>query len=160
MDVMLGERLAKSRKRAGLAQVDRAVALGDRCDQTVISAVEHNRSSLRLGGAVKAAQTLNVSLDYLTGLTDDPTPSAELTAVAIEPTLPDGCSNLVDRASRRRRAGRIFVIRTGDGLIVKRAGKNQAAGWRLESDHPAWSPVPWPADAEVIGHVMWTGRTL
>ena len=75
---MLGERVARARKRAGMKQVELAVALGDRYDHTVISAVEHNRSSLRLDGAVKVARTLGVSLDYLTGLTDDWTPAAEL----------------------------------------------------------------------------------
>ena len=44
----------------------------------MISAVERGRSALRLDGATKAAQTLKVSLDYLTGLTDDPTPAAQL----------------------------------------------------------------------------------
>lgn len=75
---MQGDRLAWARKRAGMKQVDLAVALGERYDHSVISAVEHNRSSLRLDGAVKVAKTLNVSLDYLTGLTDDWTPAAEL----------------------------------------------------------------------------------
>lgn len=79
-DPMLGERLARARKRAGLKQVELAVALGDRYDHTVISAVEHNRSSLRLDGAVAAARTLGVSLDYLAGLTEDRTPAVELAA--------------------------------------------------------------------------------
>ena len=70
--------MARARQRAGMKQVELAVALGDRYDHTVISAVEHNRSSLRLDGAVKVARTLGVSLDYLTGLTDDWTPAAEL----------------------------------------------------------------------------------
>ena len=46
----------------------------------MISKVEHGKSALRIDGAVRAAETLGVSLDYLTGLTDDPTPSARLTA--------------------------------------------------------------------------------
>ena len=75
---MLGERLAKARRLAGLAQVDLAVAMGDRYNGPMISMVENNHSGLLLDGAVKAAQELNVSLDYLVGLTDDPTPAAEL----------------------------------------------------------------------------------
>ena len=39
--------------------------------------VENNHKGLLLDGATKAAQALNVSLDYLVGLTDDPTPAAE-----------------------------------------------------------------------------------
>ena len=74
---MLGQRLAESRKRAGLKQVELATALGKRYDHTVISAVEHNRSSLRLDGLTQAAHVLKVSVDYLLGLTDDPTPSVE-----------------------------------------------------------------------------------
>ena len=46
----------------------------------MISNVETGRSALLLDGAVKAAQTLGVSLDYLTGLTDDERPAAQLAA--------------------------------------------------------------------------------
>ena len=74
IDGMLGVRLAESRKRAGWSQHQLAIELGERYDQSVISAVENKRSSLRLTGAVKAAQVLDVSLDYLAGLTDNPTP--------------------------------------------------------------------------------------
>ena len=57
-------------------------------------------------------------------------------SVAGEPTLPDGCVILVDLARRQRRDGCIFVLRTEDGLIVKRAAR---AGnrWVMESDHAA-----------------------
>ncbi len=44
---MLGERLAAARKRAGLAQVELAVEMGDRYDQTMISHV--GIGSLRIG---------------------------------------------------------------------------------------------------------------
>ena len=44
----------------------------------------------------------------------------------------NGCSILVNLASRRQRVGRLFVVRTDDGLIVKRssapAGTTQAPG--------------------------------
>ena len=83
-----------------------------------------------------------------------------VTGESMEPTLPDGCSILVDRARTRRRRGRVYVLRTGDGLIAKRAGKDEGGGWLLESDHPAWEPVPWPDDAEILGEVIWTARSL
>ena len=229
---MLGERLAESRKRAGLAQVELAVALGNRYDQTVISAVEHNRSSLRLDGATKAARTLGVSLDYLTGLTDHPEPAARLAAkvselddasavttdeedghsvdvmeldtaagagavvdfervkdrirfrqswlrkhglvarqckvigvkgTSMEPTLTDGCSILIDLNRRRRTEGHLYVIRTDDGLIVKRAGKSRAGNWQLVSDNPdkkEWPTLRWRDNAEVLGEVKWAARTF
>lgn len=83
-----------------------------------------------------------------------------VTGESMEPALPDGCSILVDRARTRRRRGRVYVLRTGDGLIAKRAGKDDGGGWLLESDHPAWEPVPWPDDAETVGEVIWTARSL
>ena len=79
---------------------------------------------------------------------------------SMEPTLVEGSSILVDRSRRRRRAGRVYVVRTDDGLIVKRAGKGDDGGWLLVSDHPTWKPIRWPGDAETVGQVMWTARTL
>ena len=69
---MLGERLATARKWRGITLTELAAALGDRYDHSVLSRVEANKSSLRLEGLIRAAQELNVSTDYLLGLTDDP----------------------------------------------------------------------------------------
>ena len=44
---------------------------------------------------------------------------------SMEPTLPEGCVILLDRNRRSRREGRIFVLRTEEGLVVKRAGKGR-----------------------------------
>ena len=81
---------------------------------------------------------------------------------SMEPTLPDGCSILVDRSQgrRRRRVGRIFVLRTDDGLVVKRVGRDEEGNWRIESEHPAWPPVPWSDPTEIIGEVRWMARTF
>ena len=244
---MIGDRLAVARKRKGLTQIDLAVAMGDRYDQSVVSAVEHNRSALRFDGLVNVAKELEVSIDYLFGLTDDPRPYAELakdlaeldayrhelgeqtvlydpaalhnerayavdagstryveihevaasagdgiliedapvkghlafqrdwlkshgidparcTVIGIsgnsmEPTLPDGCSILVDHARQTRRRGRIYVLQTDDGLMVKRAGREKS-GWQLISDNPYWPPAVWPDDAAIIGEVRWAARTF
>ena len=78
---------------------------------------------------------------------------------SMEPTLPDGCTILVDRSRTRRRDGAIFVIDTEDGLIVKRLGKS-GRRWQLVSDHPSWKPAPWPREAEVIGEVRWASQTF
>ena len=56
--------------------------LGERYDRTMIGHVEHDRSAMLLDGAVRAARILDVSLDYLAGLTDDPTPAVEGTREA------------------------------------------------------------------------------
>ena len=43
----------------------------------MISHVETGRATLHFDGLVKAARTLHVSLDYLAGLTEDPSPSED-----------------------------------------------------------------------------------
>ena len=78
---------------------------------------------------------------------------------SMEPTLPEGCVILLDRNRRQRRDGRIFVVRTEEGLVVKRAGKG-TGGWQLVSDHPRWTDAPWPDDAAIIGEVKWMAREL
>ena len=75
--LMLGARLLESRKRAGLSQHRLAIELGERYDHSVISRVEHGRSGLLLDGLIQVARTLDTSIDYLAGLTDDPAPVDE-----------------------------------------------------------------------------------
>ena len=94
------------------------------------------------------------------GLNPDRCSVIGVTGESMEPTLVDGCSILLDHDRRQLRAGGIFVVRTGDGLVVKRAGRGRDGGWQLCSDNPDWTPVPWSDDADIVGQVMWTARTL
>ena len=73
---------------------------------------------------------------------------------SMEPRLPEDCMILLDRNRKRRLKGHIFVVRKSDGLMVKRAGKDDSGNWLLVSDHPAWESEPW-GEAEVIGEVEW-----
>ena len=234
---IVGKRLHKARALQGLSQLQLANRIGT--TRYLISLVEHGRCGLSLPRLSAVAQALGVSIDYLFGLADDPTPAhqlardlttsaarvrdledqqaragvsdegdyvgvSELATAAgggavvdderitgrikfrrtwldrhglvarqcrviqvlgesMEPTLVDGCSILVNHAGRRRRAGSIYVVRTDDGLIVKRAGKDRTGAWQLVSDNPdkeTWPTRPWPADAVVIGEVTWTARTF
>ena len=79
---------------------------------------------------------------------------------SMEPTLNDGSTILVNRAQRRRRSGRLFAVRTDDGLVVMRLRKDPGGGWLLVSDHPDWEPRPWPASAGILGQVRWATRTF
>ena len=69
---------------------------------------------------------------------------------SMEPTLPDGCSVLVNNEVREPKDGKIFVIRTVDELIVKRALQLRSERWAVASDNPdrkTWPTLPWPRDA-------------
>ena len=78
---------------------------------------------------------------------------------SMEPALPDGCSIMFDRSRQDRREHGIYVVRTNGGLIVKRAVKS-GRSWELVSENPAVASEPWPADAEVVGEVVWVAQTL
>ena len=221
----------------GISQIQ--LAAGTKATPPLISMVEHGRANLSVANLTAAAKALGVSVDFLCGLTTDPTPAhrlateladtvtrvrdleeqqayvstadegdyvgvSELAGAAgggaivnqeritgrvkfrrewlarhglaasacrviqvlgesMEPTLVDGCSILVNQSSQRRRVGRIFVVRTDDGLVVKRAGKDRAGAWQLVSDNPnkqAWPTAPWPDNSPVIGEVKWAARTF
>lgn len=223
---MLGERLAEARRRAGMTQTELAVALGKRYNAPMISMVERGRRGLLLNGAVAAARELKVSLDYLAGLTSDPTPAAELAAgraglrvavtatgsppadhvlipfaenvrlsagpgepvleesqemavlvalAALEnwarperlhcaraagdsmvPTVRDGDLVAIDCGRTDPVGGRLFALRTGEGLVVKRL--RQIGGrWHMVSDNKAYGPRPVGEDDRILGQVAWTG---
>ena len=82
---MLGKRLVSSRKRAGLTQGELADGMGGRYDRSMISHVESGRVNFLTDGLAKAALALNVSTDYLLGLSDDPTPAAQLSQMSQSP---------------------------------------------------------------------------
>src|SRR5262249_52305909 len=74
MDVrsVLAERLKRHRKSLGLNQAALAERTG--IPYQVISRIEHGHQSLYVERLAELAHTLNISADYLMGLTDDPTP--------------------------------------------------------------------------------------
>ena len=82
---------------------------------------------------------------------------------SMEPTLSDKASILVDLSRNERQDGKVFVIRLGEELVVKRTIEDGEADWMLMSDNPdktLWPNRPWPNGAAVIGQVCWTARTL
>ena len=97
---MIGERLAKARKSVGLSQHQLAIELGERYSQPMISMVENNRSGLVRDGLIKATQVLDISLDYLVGLTDVPTPADERVREAEERAHEAGAHEAEKRAQK------------------------------------------------------------
>lgn len=88
------------------------------------------------------------------------TAASRCSASRWSPPLIDGCSIIVNHASRRREGG-IYVVRTSDGLIVitaRRQGGGRGAACFV-SDNPdkrAWPTLPWPDDGAVLDEVRWT----
>ena len=172
-----------------LAQVRQELgARFDRLESYVRSAVAETRAEYDAGGdmpAVRPVEVVEVAAaagggaevydetvvgrlwfrdDWLDrqGIDPDQCNVISVSGESMEPTLPDGCSILVDRSQgrRRRRVGRILVLRTEDGLVVKRVGRDEEGNWQIESEHPAWPPVPWSDTTDIIGEVRWLGRTF
>ena len=79
---------------------------------------------------------------------------------SMEPTLPDGCSILVDRKRREPHQGRIYVMRTEEGLVVKRLGLDEEGRWEIRSDSPDWRITPMSPGTEIIGEVRWYAVSL
>ena len=79
----------------------------------------------------------------------------------MEPTLPKGSSILVDRARQRPQKGHIYVVRTGDGVVVKRL-KRKDGVWMMTSDNPEpeHSSTRLASETEVIGEVRWMARSI
>ena len=83
---------------------------------------------------------------------------------SMSPTLIDGDDILVDRAdgAERIRDG-IYVLRVDDSLIVKRLAINPVQlSFSVRSDNPAypdWNDVS-PANIDIVGRVIWTGRRI
>lgn len=70
------DRLAQLRGAAGLTRLQLGTRLGG-MDPSQIARWETGQTAPRLDSLVKLARTLKVSIDYLAGLTDDPTPAAQ-----------------------------------------------------------------------------------
>ena len=82
---------------------------------------------------------------------------------SMEPTLPDGCSILVNHEVTEPELGKVFVIRAGHELIVRRTLQLRSGRWVLASDNPdtkTWPTRPWPTDAVIIGEVRWVWHSL
>ena len=76
------------------------------------------------------------------------------------PTLPDGCSALVDRSHVEWQLEHLCALRTGDGLVVKCAGEREDGSHLLVYDNPVWEPEPYPDDADIFGQIVCAERVI
>ena len=79
---------------------------------------------------------------------------------SMEPTLHDGCSILVDHTRQEPDEGRIYVMRTEEGLVVKRLSLDEKDRWEIRSDNPDWGSALMLYGTEIIGEVRWYAVTL
>lgn len=84
---------------------------------------------------------------------------------SMEPTIPDGRLVLVDLGDRDISRPRVFVLRTPDGLRLKRVQRLMDGSLRLLSDNKDLYPAETVSGADidaikVIGRAIWTERLL
>lgn len=84
---------------------------------------------------------------------------------SMEPTIPDGRLVLVDLADRDVSRPRVFVLRTPDGLRLKRVQRLVDGSLRLLSDNKDLYPPELVSGTDintikVIGRAFWTERLL
>ena len=74
------------------------------------------------------------------------------------PTIEEDDSVLIDESRRAPRSGRIYGLRTADGLLVKRLRK-RGGRWWADSDNNAYEPRPIGEDDQTLGLVVWWAHT-
>lgn len=83
---------------------------------------------------------------------------------SMEPTISDNNTLMVDTSDTRPQDGRIYVIRHGDQLVVKRTQLVLGSGVRLISDNKAYPEQVVDLDASdelsVVGRVVWIGKDV
>jgi Peptidase S24-like len=121
-------------------------------------------------GALAASETPNGRIGFeaawLRRLSASPNALSiiQVAGDSMAPTLADGDDILVDLgdAGERARDG-IYVLRIDDALLVKRVAIHPTQSrFSVLSDngaYPSWPEVD-PADVELIGRVIWTGRKI
>ena len=82
----------------------------------------------------------------------------EVSGDSMEPKIYDGDSALVDESRTSPRSGRIYALRTGDGLLVKRLRKRNHRWWAV-SDNDEYEPQPLDDVSQSLGRVVWWAHT-
>jgi len=76
---------------------------------------------------------------------------------SMEPIIHSGDFLAIDRDDREPRSGKIYVLRTDTGLVVKRL-RQEAGGWIMTSDNGAdYPPRPVGQEDRILGRVIWFG---
>ena len=76
------------------------------------------------------------------------------------PTLPHGCTILVDYTRAVPAENRLYVFRSDGDILVKRARQFPEGTWWWCSDHPLGGRMAHTDEDEVWGEVRWVGHGL
>ena len=83
----------------------------------------------------------------------------EVQGDSMEPTLRDSDIVLLDMRPPKLRDGEVYTLRREEDLLIKRL-RRQGSSWLIVSDNIAYPVEPLEAGTEVIGRVVWLGRTF
>lgn len=83
----------------------------------------------------------------------------EVEGDSMEPTLLAGDVVLLDTRTQRPRTGEIYTLRRDGDLLVKRL-RQKGSRWFIQSDNDAYPPERLGPDCNIVGRVVWLGRTL
>ena len=75
---------------------------------------------------------------------------------SMAPAIRDGDLVVLDAGRAEPLHGQVFVVRTGEGVLVKRLRRTDDR-WELESDNPAYEPRVVTDRDRILGQVAWAG---
>ena len=78
----------------------------------------------------------------------------------MEPTIPKGCTIMVDGACVDWQPPCVMAVRIDDDVIARRAALDDDGQRLLASDDPDRPDVPLPAGAEILGEVRWVLKVV
>ncbi len=84
----------------------------------------------------------------------------EVVGDSMEPTLHGGDVVLLDMREPRLRDGAIYTVRRDQDLLVKRLRKQGSDDWQIVSDNLDYPVEPLTPEIEIVGRVVWLGRTF
>ena len=75
---------------------------------------------------------------------------------SMAPAIRDGDLVVLDAGRAEPFDGQVFVVRTGEGILVKRL-RRMDDRWELDSDNPAYEPRALTGQDRILGQVAWAG---
>ena len=75
---------------------------------------------------------------------------------SMEPNIHSGDVLVIDHDDREPREGRMCVLMTETGIVVKRMRRKNRR-WQMTSDNPDWPPRMITEDDRILGRVVWLG---